>query len=179
MLGRLCLYLSGPVLFVLFFYSYTKRFTWLCHIYLGFAISLAPVGAWIAVADSFSWPVALLSLALLTYIAGFDILYACQDVAFDRKNGIYSIPAKFGVKNALVISSIIHAVSFSFFFAFYFAFDMGPIYLAAVVLIGFFFVVEQRLVDPGDLSKIDVAFFHMNSLVSITLLAGVFFDELV
>ncbi len=178
MLGRLCLYLSGPVLLVLFFYSYTKRFTWLCHLYLGFAISLAPVGAWIAIADTFSWPVALLSLALLTYIAGFDILYACQDVDFDKKEGLYSIPARFGVKNALLVSSIIHSVSFLAFLAFYFAFDMGPIYLASVFLIGVFLFIEQRMVNPEDLSRINVAFFHMNSLVSVTLLIGVFFDEL-
>ncbi len=179
MLGRLCLYLSIPVLLVLFLYSYTKRFTWLCHIYLGFAISLAPVGAWIAIADTFSWPIGLLSLALLAYIAGFDVLYACQDADFDKKEGLHSIPARFGVKNALIVSSVIHLASFLSFLAFHFAFDMGPIYLTSVFLIGLFLFIEQRLVKPEDLSRLDVAFFHMNSLVSVTLLLGVFFDELV
>jgi 4-hydroxybenzoate polyprenyltransferase len=179
MLGRTCLFLSVPALFILFSYSYAKRFTWLCHLYLGFAISLAPVGAWIAMTDRFSWPVALLSLALLTYIAGFDILYACQDTEFDRKHGLYSIPAKFGVKKAMAFSSIIHTASFAFLVSIYFAFEMGPVYLASVFLIGIFYCVEQRLVDPEDLSKIDMAFFHMNSLVSVTLLLGVFFDELI
>ena len=179
MLGRTCLYLSVPALFILFSYSYAKRFTWLCHLYLGFAISLAPVGAWIAVTDRFSWPVALLSMALLTYIAGFDILYACQDTEFDKKQGLHSIPARFGVKNAMKVSSVVHAASFAFFVAVYFAFDLGIVYLASVFLIGVFYCIEQRLVKPEDLSRIDMAFFHMNSLVSVTLLLGVFFDQLI
>ena len=96
MLGRLCFYLSLPVLLVLFAYSYTKRFTWLSHLVLGFAISLAPVGAWIAVAKGFSWPILLLSAALMAWMAGFDILYACQDAVFDKNHGLFSIPVRFG-----------------------------------------------------------------------------------
>ncbi len=127
---------------------------------------------------SFSWSIVLLSTALIAYIAGFDILYACQDHHFDIAEGLHSIPAKFGVSKSLMVSSALHFVSFLFFMALYFAFEMGKIYLAAVFLIGTFFYIEQRLVKPNDLSQINVAFFHMNSLVSLTLLFGVLIDEI-
>ena len=179
MLGKLCFYLSFPILVVLFSYSYTKRFTWLSHIYLGFAISLAPAGAWIALAKSFSWSVLILSFALMTYIAGFDILYACQDIEFDKDEGLFSIPAHFGVKKALIIASIIHLASFCFFFLIYFVFDMNLMYFFAVVIIGILLIIEHRLVKPDDLSNVNFAFFHVNSLISITLFLGILADELV
>ena len=179
MLGKLCFYLSFPILVVLFSYSYTKRFTWLSHIYLGFAISLAPAGAWIALAKSFSWSVLILSIALMTYIAGFDILYACQDIEFDKDEGLFSIPAHFGVKKALIIASIIHLASFCFFFLIYFVFDMNLMYFCAVLIIGLLLIIEHRLVKPDDLSNVNFAFFHVNSLISITLFLGVLADELV
>ncbi len=179
MLGKLCFYISIPMLIILFSYSYTKRFTWLSHIYLGFAIALAPVGAWIAIAKTFSWAVLILSLALMTYIAGFDILYACQDIEFDKDEGLFSIPAHFGVKKALIIASIIHLSSFFFFFLIYIVFDMNLMYFFAVVVIGILLIVEHRLVKPDDLSNINLAFFHVNSLISITLFIGVLADELV
>ncbi len=179
MLGRLCFYFSFPVLAILFSYSYTKRFTCLCHLYLGFAISLAPIGAWIAITKSFSWSVLLLSLALITYIAGFDILYACQDTCFDKKEGLFSMPVRFGIKKALFISEIIHLFSFCFFFLIYIAFDMNLIYLGAVIIIGILLIVEHQIVKPDDLGNVNVAFFHINSIISITLFFGVLTDELV
>ena len=160
LLGKLCFYLSFPALLVLFSYSFTKRFTWLCHIYLGFAISLAPLGAWIAVTGSFSLSIFLLSLALLTYIAGFDILYACQDYQFDITEGLHSVPSRFGVQKSLRASSAFHIASFLFFFSLYFTFEMGTIYLAAVFLIGAFFYIEQRIIKPHDLSHINIAFLY-------------------
>ncbi|OQX22503.1 MAG: 4-hydroxybenzoate octaprenyltransferase [Desulfobacteraceae bacterium IS3] len=178
MLGRLCFYLSFPVLVVLLSYSYTKRFTWLAHLYLGFAISLAPAGAWIAIANDFSWQTFLLSFALMSYITGFDILYACQDTDFDRNEGLFSVPVKFGVKNALFIAKIVHLLSFAFFISIFFVFDMGMIYLSAVFVIGGLFIFEHSLVKPDDLSHINIAFFHVNSLISVILFIGVFFDEL-
>jgi 4-hydroxybenzoate polyprenyltransferase len=178
MLNQLCLYFSLPVLAILFFYSYTKRFTVFCHLYLGFSISLAPLGTWIALTDSFYWPIALLSLSLLTYIAGFDILYACQDVNFDKDEGLLSFPARFGVKKALVIASLLHVFSFFFFLMIHIVFDMNFIFLVAVGLIGLFLVLEHRLVEPDDLSHINIAFFHVNSLISVTLFIGVLGDEL-
>lgn len=179
MLGKLCFYLSFPVLVILFFYSYTKRFTSLSHLYLGFAISLAPAGAWIAITGAFAWPILLLSLALMTYIAGFDILYACQDMEFDKKEGLFSIPVRFGIKKALTLSAIIHFFSFVFFFLIHIVFDTHIIYLITVFIIGFLLVVEHYIVKPDDLTNLNVAFFQVNSLISITLLIGILSDELV
>jgi 4-hydroxybenzoate polyprenyltransferase len=177
MLGPLCLVLSLPVLALLCGYSYTKRFTWLSHLVLGLAISLAPLGAWIAVTGSVHWPVLLLSGALLTYIAGFDILYACQDADFDRREGLHSIPVRFGIGPALWASAWLHVISFLFFLLIHIAFDMNHAYLGTVAVIGGLLVIEHRLVDPDDLSRVQVAFFHVNSMISVVLLAGVLLDE--
>jgi len=179
MLGRLCLWFSVPVLGVLFGYSYTKRFTRWCHVYLGFAISLAPLGAWIAITNSFSVGIASLSLALLTYIAGFDIIYACQDTEFDKEKDLFSLPSRIGVGKALFLSSLLHVLSFGFFLGVYVLFDMGLVYLATVIIIGALFVVEHRLVNPDDLQHIDIAFFHVNSVISVLLFAGILADEVV
>ena len=179
MLGRLCLYLSVPVLAVLFGYSYTKRFTQWCHLYLGFAISLAPMGAWIAATGTFSWGIMCLSLALMTYIAGFDIIYACQDTAFDRDRDLFSFPATIGVHNALNLSSFLHAASFVFFLMVYFIFDMQTVFLVTVFLIGILFIIEHRLVNPDDLKHINTAFFHVNSVISVVLFIGILSDELI
>lgn len=179
MLGKICLYLSFPLLALLFSYSYTKRFTWFSHFYLGFVISLAPLGAWIALTNTFSLPIILLSLTLLTYIAGFDILYACQDTGFDIKEELFSIPARFGIQKALLISSISHVFSFLFLFLIFIAFDMKIIYLTAIIVIGLLLVVEHKLVKPCDLSNVNIAFFHVNSAISIILFVGILADELV
>ena len=178
MLSNLCLYLSVPVLILLFFYSFTKRFTYLSHIYLGFVISLAPIGAWIAVTGSFSWTVLLLSMALLTYIAGFDILYACQDIDFDIQEKLFSIPSGFGIKKAFFISKILHVCSFIFFFSIYIVFDMGGIYLCTVLIIGILLIYEHKLIKPDDLCNINIAFFNINSIISVVLFTGILSDEL-
>lgn len=178
-LGRLPFLLSGPVLGVLFLYSYTKRFTWLAHVYLGFAISLAPLATWIAVTGQFSGRILWLTLALMTYIAGFDILYACQDVDFDRSQGLFSIPARFGVPRALRAARGIHVLSYGAFLMVYFAFDMTGGYLLAAGLIGLLLVFEHWLTDPEDLRHVHIAFFHVNSVISVTLLLGVLADELI
>ncbi|MCG8567226.1 MAG: putative 4-hydroxybenzoate polyprenyltransferase [Desulfobacterales bacterium] len=173
MLSSLCFKLSFPVLLALFFYSYTKRFTAYCHLYLGFAISLAPAGAWVALTNNLNWGIVFLSLALWTHFAGFDILYACQDIDFDREQGLFSLPAKLGAKRAMIVSSILHGATMLFFLASYFAFAMHPVFLIFWAVIGGLLVVEHRLVKPDDLSQIHVAFFHINSVISILLLAGV------
>lgn len=178
MLSRLCLYLSVPVLLLLFFYSYTKRFTAFSHVYLGFSISLAPLGAWIAVTGQFDWEVLVLCSALLTYIAGFDILYACQDTAFDREAGLFSIPARWGPRTAFKVAALLHGTAFCFFFLVYLVFDTGPVYLAAVAVIGGLLVLEHRLVRPYDLDRIHLAFFNVNSAISIVLFAGILGSEL-
>ena len=178
MLGPLCLALAPAVLVVLCLYSYTKRFTAFSHIYLGLAIALAPLGAWIAVTGRFDWPVTILCLALWTYIAGFDILYACQDADFDRRAGLLSIPARFGPVAAFRVAALLHLAAFVFFFLIHLVFDMGPIYLAAVVLIGALLVIEHRLVRPDDLQRIQLAFFNVNSLIAIVMFAGILLDIL-
>ncbi len=173
MLSGLCFYLSIPVLFLLFFYSYTKRFTRYCHLYLGFAISLAPIGAWVAITGTLSLSVVFLSLALFTYISGFDILYACQDIEFDRDQGLFSLPAKIGARKAMKISKVLHGLTLVFLSAMHINFGMHPVFWLFIVLIGLLLVIEHRLVKPDDLTHINVAFFHMNSIISVSLLIGV------
>lgn len=174
MLSPLCFYLSFPVLACLFAYSYMKRATWLAHLFLGFTIGLAPMGVWIAVTGGISGMIAVLSLALMTYIAGFDILYACQDIEFDRSMGLHSIPARFGVEKAMRVSTVLHGMSVLCLVGLYWLFPLSPVYLLFVGVITVLFFVEHRLVNPHDLSRIDMAFFHVNSLISILVLAAVF-----
>ena len=178
MISRTCLFFSIPVLMVLFSYSYTKRFTSFSHLYLGFCISLAPIGAWIAVTGGFDWRVLLLALALMSYIAGFDILYACQDEDFDRKLGLFSIPARWGTRAAFHFSAFLHVLSFIFFLLILIVFDLGPVYLTALIIIGLLLVAEHRLVRPDDLNRIQMAFFHVNGAISVVLLLGILGDYL-
>ncbi|SLM31330.1 UbiA [Desulfamplus magnetovallimortis] len=173
MLGKLCFILSFPVLFILLFYSITKRFTQYCHLYLGFAISLAPAGAWIAITSTISWSIIFLTLALMTYIAGFDILYACQDIDFDTNQGLFSMPSRLGATRAMIISSLLHLMTFIFLVIMHFTFGMHSVFLIFLVIIGILLVAEHRIVKPDDLYHIDIAFFNINSLVSILLFAGV------
>lgn len=177
MLGRLTFYLSLPVLGVLLSYSYMKRFTWWTHLYLGFAISLAPLGAWIAITQHFNAPILLLCLALMGYITGFDILYACQDLAFDTAQGLHSIPARFGAPRALRIAKSVHAVSYGAFLTIFFVFDMGAVYLMTTGIIGGLLLMEHWLVKPDDLRHVNIAFFHVNSIISTLLILGVLADE--
>ncbi|MBU1344772.1 MAG: putative 4-hydroxybenzoate polyprenyltransferase [Proteobacteria bacterium] len=173
MLSHLCFILSFPVLFFLMFYSYTKRFTKYCHLYLGFAISLAPVGAWVAIAGTLSWSVIFLSLGLMTYIAGFDILYSCQDIDFDKNQGLFSLPSKIGPEKAMLISSIFHVGTIVFLFSMYIAFGMHPVFLVFLSSIGMLLILEHRLVKPDNLTHINIAFFHVNSVISVLLFIGV------
>ena len=177
-ISRLCFWLSMPVLVILFFYSYTKRFTSLSHLYLGMSISLAPLGAWIAVTGRFEPAILILCIALLTYIAGFDILYACQDVQFDQEIGLYSIPSRLGVKAAFHISSILHFATFISLTTLFIVFDLGMVYLICLVIIGVLLVFQHRVIRPHDLAHIELAFFHANSAISILLFLGILGDEL-
>lgn len=173
LLGKTCLILSIPVLGVLFFYSFTKRFTSMSHLFLGFAIGLAPAGAWVAVAGYLDPRVLLLSAALTSYIAGFDILYACQDIEFDRGQQLFSIPARMGVSSALRLSTALHALTFIFLFLVHFAFGLGNIYLFFLAVISVLLITEHRLVRPDCLENINIAFFHVNSAISILLFLGI------
>jgi len=173
-LSRLCFWLSFPVLAFAFTYSYTKRFTWIAHLFLGVAIGISPMAVWVAATGEMPGAISVLSLALSTYIAGFDILYACQDVEFDRDHGLYSIPVHFGVKKAMIISGLLHVASVLALAGMYWLFPLSPIYMIFIAIIGVLFIAEHRLVNPDDLSKIDIAFFNVNSVISLLVLAAIF-----
>ncbi|MHC1743157.1 MAG: UbiA-like polyprenyltransferase [Syntrophobacteraceae bacterium] len=175
-LGTLCFVLSFPVLLVLFTYSYAKRFTMHCHLLLGFGIGLAPLGAWVAVTGTLDSRILLLALALMSYIAGFDILYACQDIDFDRQEALFSIPSRLGIQPALKISSLLHGVTFGSLLALAWAFHLGWTYLAFLGVISAILVAEHRIVTPERLENIPFAFFHLNSVVSVLLFLAILVD---
>jgi len=173
MLSRICFILSFPLLALLFFYSYTKRFTWLAHLYLGFAIGLAPVAVWIAIVGLPGLSIIILALALMTHIAGFDILYSCQDYEFDRANSLFSIPARFGIKRAFAISSILHTASVILLASLFFTAGFGAWYFLFITVIAVLFIIEHRIVSPDDITNIDIAFFHINSIISVLVFAAI------
>jgi 4-hydroxybenzoate polyprenyltransferase len=173
MLSELCLWLSFPLLVFLFFYSYTKRFTWLAHIYLGFAIGLAPVAVWIAIAGVPDLSIIILALVLMTHIAGFDILYSCQDVEFDKEKKLFSIPARFGVKKAFLISAILHIITAVLLISLYFTAGFGIYYFIFVFIIAILYIIEHKIVNPEDISHINIAFFHINSIISVVVFFAV------
>lgn len=166
-LNTLCLKLSPLAILILAFYSYTKRFTWMSHFVLGIAISLAPVGAWIAVKGTFDLAILPLSLAVVFWLAGFDVLYALQDVDFDTGSGLYSIPKIFGIKRSLLLSRSFHAVSVFFLLWAGFIFGRGIFYWTGMVIVTMLFLYEHSLVKDGDLSRLDMAFFNMNGYISV------------
>ncbi len=174
MLSFLCFVLSFPVLFVLCFYSYTKRFTRFCHLFLGFGIGLAPAGTWVALTGSVNWGIFWLSLALLTYISGFDILYSCMDADFDKEQGLFSMPACLGLSRAMMVSVLLHVLTLICLYLVYWSFSMHPVFLIFLGIIALLLTAEHFMVNPKDLSRIHMAFFHMNSLVSICLFLGIF-----
>jgi 4-hydroxybenzoate polyprenyltransferase len=164
------LYLSVPVLLWLLGYSYAKRFTSLAHFWLGAALMLAPIAAWIALRGTLAWPPVLLGLAVLSWVGGFDIIYACQDVAFDRNVGLHSVPARLGVPRALRLAAFCHAVMFVALIGLGLTYPMGTIYYLGVAAIAVLLVYEHALVRPDDLSRINVAFFQVNIAISLGLL---------
>lgn len=174
------LYLSVPTLIFLAFYSYTKRFTEAAHFFLGAAIAFAPTAAWIAIDPaSLGLPALLLTGAVLFWIAGFDILYACQDVEVDRREGLFSIPARFGVARALVASRLCHVATVGLLAALGPAAGLGLIYGAGVVVTALLLAAEQSVVKPTDLSRLNLAFFTLNGCVSVLLAAAAIVDVFV
>ena len=169
-LGRLCLALSPVVLGLVLGYSFTKRFTWLCHLFLGLAIGIAPAGAWLAVRGDLAAPALWLVAAVTTWIGGFDILYALSDREFDRTAGIYSIPARFGVPASLMISTVLHLGTVSSLVAVGLSAGLGTMYFLGVAAVFVIFVYEHAIVRPSDLSRLDVAFFNLNGYVSLVYL---------
>jgi 4-hydroxybenzoate polyprenyltransferase len=174
-LNRLTLLLFPLALAILFSYAYTKRFTWASHLVLGLCLALAPVGAWIAVRGSFDLLPLLIGLAVLTWTAGFDVIYALQDERFDRQ----SVPARFGASRALVASAALHVLTAAFLFAAWQLAGRGPLFGGALLVSGAALVYQHMIVKPGDLSHVNAAFFTANGFVSIILCAGGVADVLV
>lgn len=171
MLNPLCVLLSPIALFLLIVYSYTKRFTWACHLVLGITSAAAPVGAWIVVTGSISWLPLFMGAANTLWVAGFDIIYGAQDYDFDTSNGIHSIPARFGVKRALYIAAFFHAVTLVLLFIVgLLSGQLGVIYYIGIILISFLFVIEHRMVSPDNLGNVKIASYSINQLVSVTFL---------
>jgi 4-hydroxybenzoate polyprenyltransferase len=179
--NRLPLYLALPVLAFLLGYSYAKRFTALAHFWLGAALMLAPLCAWIAlrgeqVADNplDLLPAAVLAAAVLLWVAGFDTIYATQDTEFDRQYGLHSVPARWGVATALRLAAACHAGAVGLLIALPFVYsDLGAIYWTGVAAIAVLLVYEHALVRPNDLSRVNVAFFNVNAVIGLGLLAVV------
>jgi 4-hydroxybenzoate polyprenyltransferase len=171
-LNRLCFYLSIPTLLILFFYSYTKRFTALSHLVLGFSIGMAPLAAWLAIRGEFALAPVLLSAAVMFWIAGFDVIYALQDNNFDREAKLFSVPAQFGIPAALRISTGFHLLTVALLTATAMLSRSGPVAFAGIALVAGLLFWEHRIVKPNDLSRINVAFFNMNGYVSLLLLAS-------
>jgi 4-hydroxybenzoate polyprenyltransferase len=168
--------LPGALLFLIG-YSYTKRFTWASHFILGMTDGLAPMGAWVAVRGSLfsraDLPAWLLFLIVTLWIGGFDLIYACQDAEFDRQAGLHSIPARFGIAAALRLSALAHLLMMVLLVALGAAMHLGLPYAIALLLTAAILLYEHRLVRPDDLSRVDVAFFNLNSYISLTLFLGV------
>ncbi|MFL5308131.1 MAG: UbiA-like polyprenyltransferase [Polyangia bacterium] len=178
-LGPLCLALSPVALLFLFGYSFTKRFTSLCHLFLGLAIASGPAGAWIAVRGEFGWPPGLLMIAVGSWIAGFDILYALSDREFDRSAGIHSIPAWLGVTGSLVASALLHLVTVLALVMLGSVAHMGPAYLSGVAVVVALLMYEHAIVRPTDLSRLDMAFFNLNGYVSVVFFLATLLDVLI
>ncbi|HTP04685.1 MAG TPA: UbiA-like polyprenyltransferase [Nitrospirota bacterium] len=178
MLNPLSFYLSPVALAVVFFYSYTKRFTFLSHAFLGLAICLAPIGSWIAVSGKIESPALVLGGAVLFWLLGFDILYALQDIEFDRKAGLHSIPQRFGISRSLWISRASHVTTIAALFWLASLLSLGWFYIAGILIALFLIIYEHSLVKEDDLSKLDLAFFNMNGYISITIFVFTLLDVL-
>ena len=166
-LNRLTLWLSPVALAVILLYSYTKRFTRLSHLVLGIALGIAPSAAWIAVRGSLDPRILLLTAAVTFWVAGFDVLYACQDFEFDRDSGLHSIPRHIGIGPALWIARLFHLIMLMFLLGLLPAFGLGKVALAGVIAVMSLLVYEHTLVKSDDLSKLNAAFFTMNGVISV------------
>jgi 4-hydroxybenzoate polyprenyltransferase len=179
MLNPLCLRLSPLAAVFLVGYSYTKRFTWVSHWILGFTDGIAAAGGWVAVRAHFDAPAFVLWFALTVWIAGFDLIYACQDVDFDRATGLHSVPARFGIAPALAAARVCHALTVLAFGAVGWLMGLGALYWVGVLGVTALFVYEHSLVSPTDLSRLDIAFFNVNGYIAVILFVAVLAGRLV
>lgn len=168
-LNRLCLLLAPVALAIVLGYSLTKRFTSLSHVVLGLSLAVAPMGAWIAVTGRFALLPVVLGLAVLFWVAGFDVIYSLQDEEFDRSLGLKSLPARFGARRALFFSTCFHAAALALFYAVFVLSGGGAVFGAGIVLAGVFLVRQHGMVSPSDLSRVDAAFFTGNGWLSVAI----------
>ncbi|PLX84387.1 MAG: 4-hydroxybenzoate octaprenyltransferase [Desulfuromonas sp.] len=179
MLNPLCFYLAPVALLFFVLYAFCKRFTALAHVVLGICLAAAPVGAWIALRGDVGWQVLVLGLAVLFWVAGFDIFYALQDLDYDREKGLHSIPSRLGVKRSIVLVRIFHVAMVFLLLLLLVGTGLGWIYFAGVLAVTGLLVYEHLLVKPDDLSRLDAAFFNMNGYISVTIFAFTLVDALV
>jgi 4-hydroxybenzoate polyprenyltransferase len=178
-INPLAFMLSPVALSVIFLYSYTKRFTAYSHFFLGFALSLAPIGAWVAVRGEITTVPLLLGTAVLFWLVGLDIIYSCQDIDHDKSARLYSIPSRFGIERALRISYIAHIFMIIFLLlSSVFAPQLGTVYIAGVILTAALLWYEHSLVKPNDLTKVNEAFFNVNGVISVGLMIFTVADTL-
>lgn len=170
MLNPLCAILLPVAILLFILYSYTKRFTWACHLVLGIISGGAPVGAWIAVTGTISWTSLVLGAANALWVAGFDIIYGSQDVDFDRREGLYSIPSVFGIKNALLISSFFHTATMILLIYLFFIAHLSWVYLIGLMIIAALLYKEHKMVSPTNLLNVKIASYGINQIVSIVFL---------
>ena len=167
MLNPLCLWLSPVALAVVLFYSYTKRFTATSHLVLGFALGIAPAAAWIAIRGSLDPRIGWLTLAVMLWTAGFDVIYSCQDYDFDRQHGLFSLPARLGVSKALLLSRLFHIGMLACLVALAWSFSLGWLSAVGILCVALLLAYEHSLVSPTDLSRVNAAFFTVNGYVSL------------
>jgi len=177
-LNRLSLILSPLALAIVFFYSFTKRFTWLSHIFLGVALAAAPIGAWIALRGTIGVTPLLLGLAVTLWVSGFDIIYSCQDVDFDAKESLFSIPKRFGIAAALRISVFFHLIMIGILVFLFWKENLGTISYIGLAVVGLLLAYEHSLVRPKDLSRANTAFFTVNGWIGILLFLSTMIDLL-
>jgi 4-hydroxybenzoate polyprenyltransferase len=177
-INTICFYLSPVALFVILFYSYTKRFTFLCHLVLGVGLSLAPIGAFLAVTGVFNIVPLLFSFAVVFWVSGFDVIYALQDIAFDKSQSLYSIPSYWGLKKALNIARVLHVFSAAFVIAAYFIGGFHYFYIGGLLVFVGMLIYQNSIVKPHDLSKVNIAFMTANGIASIVFSTFVITDIL-
>ena len=177
-LNDLAFALSPVALAIVFFYFYTKRFTFLSHAFLGLAICIAPIGAWIAIRGRIELPALVLGAAVLFWLLGFDVLYALQDREFDQKAGLHSIPQRFGIRQSLWISRGSHAITMAALFWLWEMLSLGGYYLTGVIIALCLIIYEHALVKEHDLSKLNMAFFNMNGYISVAIFVFTLLDVL-
>jgi len=168
--NRLPLILSLPVLVFLCGYSYAKRFTAWCHYWLSAALMLSPIAAWIAIRGNVEWPPVLLGLVVFFWVGGFDIIYACQDTDFDRDRRLHSLPARLGIPAALRLAMLSHVLMVVCLFGLWYVAELGPVFFIGACLVAILLAYEHWLVRPDDLTRVNIAFFQVNIIISMGLL---------